>query len=211
MNLFQSQQSCSWCNWSQSSRSTFFFFFLFLIWLSSSQQVNAAQRPVLAQSAWLSLKGLFQSRGSKQSDIPVTIKSWLSCGCSVWAPPSCCCCCCSTGLVLAAQAWTLCHPVDLNGMMGGTVIGRVFWQPAFCFEKTFTNVGVGDQVDDVHRPCHRAQNVSTGRSSTWVFLKQTPMFLLYVWLIITHSVLPDFEKWCLWIFMRFFTTSTKIL
>lgn len=167
---------------------------------SKSTQLNAQSSPRV--HGWV-FKGLFQSRGSKQSDIPVTIKSWLSCGCSVWAAPSCCCCC-STGLVLAAQAWTLCHPADLNGMMGGTVIGRVFWQPAFCFEKTFTNVGVGDQVDDVHCPCHRAQNVSTA----WVFLKRTPMFQLYVWLIITHSVLPHFEKWRLWIFLH---ASKKII
>lgn len=181
----------------------FFFSSLFnLTFQFTASQRSSTPSPRPRVHDWV-FKGLFQSRGSKQSDIPVTIKSWLSCGCSVWAPP-CCCFCCSTGLVLAAQAWTLCQPADLNGMMGGTVIGRVFWQPAFCFEKTFTNVGVGDQVDDVHRPCHRAQNVSTA----WVFLKRTPMFQLYVWLIITHSVLPDFEKWRLWIFLH---ASNKIL
>lgn len=80
--------------------------------------------------------------GSKQSDIPVTVKSWLSSGCSELCrlpPPP------PPRLLLyrfAAQAWTLCHPADLNGTMGGTAISsylssrrRVFWQPAFVFRQ----------------------------------------------------------------------------
>lgn len=57
-----------------------------------------------------------QRCGSKQSDIPVTIKSWLSCGCSEL------CCCCPTGL-LAAPVWRLWFPpCDLRVPMGGTVV-----------------------------------------------------------------------------------------
>lgn len=110
-------------------------------------------------------------RGSKQSDIPVTIKSWLSCGCSelrrLPLPPP---------LLLyrfAAQAWTLCHPADPNGTMGGTVISsylssrrRVFCVLAtcFCFQTTYVSVGVGDEFN-VHHLCFLCLHVNKPKMS----------------------------------------------